>query len=270
MYTILDGRHRYHAAQLRGAPTNFRCDLITATGHALRVIPIDQLTLDRDVQIDFAFKPAHAARIAAKWDDRKVGILTVADDSLTVPERASIKLGLDLERRTVRPIESFLIAVKQGEATAVAIDNLAHEHGFEVGKLSGGKPYHRIEAVRALIGIYWRGDEMLRRTLILNTHWREDPKANTGFWLQALYLLVRDGYDEILTPNSWRAWNEVVPAKEIRRAQGEATSLSNANDGTVPAVSYQIAINMRKRAKLRVLPVGRPAGGKGGPARELR
>ncbi len=276
MFSIIDGRHRYEAVVQRGAPRELRCDVITPHVHALRVIPIDQLVVDPDVQLDFAYDARRAASMALNYDDRKVGVLTVVETGLPVAEKAAIKLGLDFERRRVSAVESFLVSVKKGDEASTRIMSTAINLGFEIGKLKGGKPYHRIEAVVSLKSIYKRaGEDGLRRTLTLNTHWRGDPKSNTSLWLMALYLLVRDGYDDAMTPSSWERMKEAVPALEIRRAQGEVQSLARGNDNTIPAVSYQIAISLRKRARLRVLPLGRPTGSDGsvstgGPGRDLR
>src|SRR3990167_10823312 len=89
-YDIIDGRHRWCAAVMRGAPPELRCAVITAIGHALRVLPVNELRIDPEVQIDFAYLDRWARTLASKWNDKYAGVLTV------VPLQTS---GLDLEER---------------------------------------------------------------------------------------------------------------------------------------------------------------------------
>ena len=264
-YDIIDGRHRWCAAVMRGAPTELRCDVITATGHALRVLPVNELRIDPEVQIDFAYLDRWARTLASKWNDKYAGVLTVVPleiSRLGLEERAAIKVALDRDRRNVQSIESFLLRVQYGESQACAIKEIAERAGYEIGKLSGGRPYTRLQCVVLLESVATRLElGGLERTLVLNTHWRGDRKSNTGLWLGALSLLVRDGYDEVLTPAAWERWRDVAPDVAIRRAQGEVGRQGNPSPNSMGAVAYEIARELRRCARLRLRQVvNRPGG----------
>lgn len=254
MYYTLDGRHRLFAANLNGI-RELRCDVITQSGHALRVIPVAELQVDPDVQFDWAFSERKARAIAADWSDRKVGVLTVTlagdgQESLSVAERASIKKALDGERRRISALESFLASVKEGDPRCLAMQAAVQANGFEIGRLSGGEPKNRVEAVAVLNRIFDQiGTDGLRRTFALNTRWLNDPKSNHGYWIEALSLLVRDGYDETVTPQVLAKWSDIVPALEIRRALGAVESAGGR------AVAYEIASALRRKGRMKRLPV---------------
>lgn len=120
-------------------------------------------------------------------------------------------------------------------------------------------PTRRIEAVGAIESIYdWIGESGLRRTMTLNTHWKGQPKTNTAKWLKGLALFTRDGYDDAMTPT---AWMRVVPAKVILVAEGETVGLVSSSSNQWGSTSYAIATWLRKKARLKQLPVQHREGG---------
>jgi hypothetical protein len=265
---------------------------------SLRVLPTEQLIPDPDVQIDHTLEERRVDQMIENWNPSYVVVLVVAplpskdgfpkygiidgrhrflagkargvkewrcdvhSEVRSVQEKAALKLAIDRDRRRVSPLEHFLERVKMKEPVAVEIKAITEGLNFEIGKLSKGKPYHRIETVNALDGIYQMlGPDELRRTLTLNTHWREDPKANTSHWIRALGLLVRDDYDLDLTPAQWKRLTAVVPAKALRQAQGEAEIFGTPGTDRWGGVAYALAKRLRKTARLRSRPPIQKEGG---------
>ncbi len=257
-YFVVDGRHRTSAAIHRGAPHELRCDVISDSGHALRIIPVSELLVDPDVQLDFAYNDRWARNLSLTWDDRLVGVITVIPmngGGLGPAEKARIKVGLDRERRHVKQIESFLLRLESGDPVATDIQDSAITHGFTIGKTGGGT-HDTFECVGSLEAIY----EKLRRpgldrTFALCTLWKGDPKINTAPWIAALSLLVRDGYDDKMTPAAFARLKELVPAVVIRRARGAvASGEAVAGYAGTMAIAYEAATQLRKVAKIRRLP----------------
>lgn len=269
---------------------------------ALRVIPTDKLIPDPDVQLGFTFDKRKAERMLANWDDRFVGVLTVtpAPDGehyyviggrhrlwagtrkgitefrcdvhagpLTRAEKAEIKMGEDFHRRNVRPVEHFLQLEMIGREREVSITRIAAEYGYSIGKLKNGGPYNVIESVVTLQRIWDQiGADGLRRTFALAKNWIEDKNGNSGMWLGALALLIRDGYDEVWTDSQAAVIREQVPSIVIRKARGDVGHLgANGNKNTTSRIEYVIAARLRKAARMRVRPVGkvRGSGGLAGP-----
>lgn len=255
---------------------------------ALRIISVEHMLPDPDVQLEFSFSERRAHNIATSWSDEKVGVLAVAplkgkhsgkygiidgrhrhagallrgaphelrcdvlEAGLSPAEKAAIKLGRDRDRRVVKRIESFLEEVIVGDPTACEIKRITEQAGFKVGKVSGGKPYDRIEAVKTLEGIHSHGLGVLRRTLVLNTTWKGEPGTNTGLWLGGVARFVLLGYDESITPNQWKRLANLVPAKVRKIAVGEAqTHVSgSASVYLQNPVAYHIAEQLRKAARV--------------------
>lgn len=256
----------------------------------LRIVPTKQLVIDPDVQLDFTLREHHWRAIALNWNPAAVGVLNVVPldndkygivdgrhrflagkskgvaewrvdvhlDVITRHQKAALKLNLDRDRRHVGALEHFMERVLAGHQDAVQIKQIAEDTGFTIGKSSGNP--RQIESVTVLDMIYGlMGADGLRRTLCLNTKWIGEPKTNTRDWLSALGLLVRDGYDEVLTPANHKRLDDVVPAQLLRKAMGEAVLTGmrpGAGSGNFGAVSYMLASLLRKRARLRTRPVG--------------
>lgn len=258
----------------------------------LRVIPTELLMPDPDVQLDFALEKRRIREMSAAWNRDFALVLVVVplggehkgmygiidgrhrflsgkdlesewrcdvhEDVTTVAEKAVLKLALDRERRRVRPVEHFLARVMAKDPAAVEMKQIAEEVGFEVGRLSGGGPPHRIEAVSTLEFIYRSlGAKGLRRTLVMNSHWHGDPKTNSADWLRGLGLFVRDGYDEAMTPSAWGRLSGVVPAVVLRHAQAAADGLSRGSHQW-GLVAYGVGREIRKKSRLHRRP---PVGG---------
>jgi hypothetical protein len=276
-YDIGDGRHRWCAAVMRGEPRDLRCDVISPTGHALRIIPVRELRIDDDVQFDFAYEERRARAMAINWDERLVGVLTVfplGNGGFSTPVKMAIKLGLDRDRRRVRAVESFLAATVKGEPVPLTIQRLWANAGFTIGKGNSTRDEKGIiEAVSALEGIWARaGENGTRRTALLAANWKGEASSTNADWLTALSLLVRDGYDERLTDAAQARLFESIPALELRRARGtvaaaqQSISHTGSRHGAGP-VAYAIATALRKRTGLRQRPVQRtnPKGGNAKP-----
>lgn len=257
-FNIIDGRHRYAAAVWRGM-SELRCDVITASGHALRIIPVRELAIDPDVQIQSAFRERWARRIERDWSDRLAGVLTVTPlnggESLLPEEKAEIKLGLDRDRRHVSAMESFHVEIERKDPIALEILEVATETGWEIDKVTGSSPPNRIGSIVFLKRSHAQiGKQGLRRALGLAAHWRKDPKANDQDWLGAFALLVRDGYDEQITDRTLKYWMDVVPAEEIRRARGASVKAAGGGRNSAGDVAYLIAGQLCKRGRLRKRP----------------
>lgn len=267
-YWIVDGRHRRCGAQLAGR-TEMRCDVLTKTGQSrgIRVLPIGQLAIDPEVQLDYAYSDTRARKIAMAWDDAKCDALLVvlAADKIPLQRKAELKLAADRERRRVDGCESFRDEVFMGVPRAISIDAVVRASGWKVAK--GWRPNY-LNGARFLRTLHEQlGEDGLRRTLQLAAHWRGDPKANTSDWLGGCGLLVRDGYDDALTPRGYAKLREVVPVDFIRRAQGMSGGGESSPSASFNDTSVQLAGLMRRAAGLRKRPLAPPLTGKAGGAR---
>lgn len=267
---------------------------------ALRVIPSDKLAVDPDIQLAFTLDERHVSRIAANWRESALGVLQVTSDGnggffvidgrhrllagsrvgwpefrcdvhghMTAAEKAALKMDTDRHRRRVGPLEHFLVSVIAGDAKDCEILEICRQNGYEIRKLKAGKPYNAIEAVITLSRVYdYVGPGGLDRTLKLASNWISDPGANTGMWIGALALLIRDGYDEEWSPSQEERLKSVVPSIVVRQARGEIGNLgSNSNGEHGSKIEWVIARRLRKAARMRVRPVGLRVGDRDGQQR---
>jgi len=253
VFSVIDGRHRLIKATREGIH-ELRCDVISANGHALRIIPTQELEVDADVQLDWAFSERRI-RAMGEWDERKAGVLTVTPNGdLSVVEKSIIKNGLDRERRHVSALEGLLIDIGRGDPDAVAIQQDAEAYGFKIGRASKKGPFYLLGCASELRKLHRAlGSEKMRQVHALNTHFRGERGTNTGDWLGGLGLLARDGYIDKMTPASFAALEDVVPAVELRRAKGRGIH-GSGNVSGFSETSYEIAIALRKKMRLKVMP----------------
>lgn len=252
------------------------------TNVGLRVLPTEKLEPDPDVQLAFAFSERQGREIGLHYNEKLVGVLAVVSNGngrywvidgrhrlfgaviagitemrcdvlagpLTPAEKAQIKLGRDKARRQVRAIEHFLVAVTAEDARAIEIKDIAERHGFEIGKCNAGKPYGRIEAVRALERIYdSHGAEVLSRSLALNTLWKDELKTNSGGWLLGLGFFAAKGYDQRLSGDGYKRLKDIIPAKLIREVVAESQVHSYGGGGH--ALGLRLAEKLRRKARIR-------------------
>lgn len=253
-YYILDGRHRYQAALWRQAPMTLRCDVITENTHGLRMIPIEQLAIDPHVQLGFSFQERRARKLAAEWDDRLVGVLVVVpiDSSMEVSDKATIKMGYDANRRGVRLLEHFLEDGLRGDVETLQIIKTCEKHGYSIGPRGHRNTANTIiEAVGVIRTMVRRvGIEGLDRILTMDERWYEEPGTTESLWLEALFLLVRDDYDERLTDKHWTLLKEIIPGDAMRKAIGETALRGHAGHGSVSSIAVTLVDNLRKKARL--------------------
>lgn len=265
-FWILDGRHRYAGAWAAGR-TELRCDVVTPEGgRGLRVIPLRELQIDPDVQFDFGYSDIRARKYASEWSDRKCDPLIVVPigNALSVAIRAELKAASDTSRR-ISALEHFKRNVLQGQLQDTEIQRTADETKWSITSGKSSQEGQAIAAVSALRSIHMRlGVDGLRRTLGFAARWRGDRGATGGDWLVAIARLVRDDYDQAMTPRSWEATNEVVPAVLIRRARGKAESTTTYSGGNSRQLGGELQIilaqEIRKALKLRPKPVKRLPG----------
>lgn len=254
-FYVIDGRHRLWAAQTVGVP-EMRVDVHHAGGFGLRVVPIDALEIDPDVQFEDTFKPHHARRIAREWDPEKVGVLLAVTSDVTAARKAELKMGRDDARRSVGTVERFRARVLQGDQQAVEVDAIVHRHGWKIA--GNGKPGSgALAGVVTIERLYEQlGAGGLDRVMALADQWRGEAQAGVSAWIGALGLLVRDGYDENLSDEQRGRMVEIVPALIIRKAVGNVA----ARNGIVKpsagagAVTHEVASLVRKALKLRKRP----------------
>lgn len=240
-FYVIDGRHRLSAAKTVGV-TELRVDVHYPGGFGLRVVPIDDLVIDPDVQFEDTFKPNHARQIARGWDPEKVGVLLAVTKDVPASRKADIKMARDGARRNVGTVERFRARVIQGDPAAVEIDTLVRRHGWtiavnrrEQGSIIGVVTIERIHKQL--------GGDGLDRVLALADRWRGEALAGSSVWLGGLGLLVRDGYDESLTEQHLAKLDEVVPAIVVRKAVGNVAARSGTinNSGNATAAGLQAA-----------------------------
>ncbi len=250
----------------------------------LRIIATENLKIDPDVQLEFAEEPKRIAKLMDEWDPNKAGVLTVVpngddghyyivggrhrfkagvpkgmrewrcdvhDEVKTIADKVALKLSEDRDRRRVRPLEHFLVRLKAEQLDAVEINEIVEHHGYTIGNPSKTTPTV-ISAVTALELIYrFLGADGLSRTMALNTVWMGEAQTNTGHWIKALGILVRDGYGENITPVGYERLRGIVPAKQVKLARGEMevhmTTGGASGWGSMPAA---IATRVRKSARL--------------------
>lgn len=246
---------------------------------ALRVIPVDQLVPDPDVQHDWTYRPKFVRRLATNWKSDLCGVIDVvplrekdgkmiygvvvgrhrADgargagvkelrcdvhEGLDVRAKAELKLRKDRDTRKVTVIESFLDAVKAGDQGAIEVKEVCESYAYEVKRTVKGEPYNALQPVGALLRMNKVGH--LRRVLELNTLWYDLPGANTSRWLKGLHVFVAEGFDGSLTAKQKDRLRKVNPVKVTM----EAAMLSNANGhGDVQTL---IAAKLRKTARIQL------------------
>lgn len=254
-FYVIDGRHRLWAAQTVGE-RELRVDVHHAGGFGLRVVPIDALEIDPDVQFKDTFKPQHARRIAREWDPEKVGVLLAVTADVPAARKASLKMGRDDARRSVGTVERFRSRVLQGDQQAVEIDSIVRGHGWKIaanGKAASGA----LAGVVTIERLYDQlGASGLDRVMALADQWRGEAQAGVSAWIGGLGLLIRDGYDEVVTDEHRARMTEIVPALILRKAVGNVA----ARNGIVKpsagatAVTHEVASLLRKSLKLRKRP----------------
>lgn len=254
-----------------------------------QVIPVEKIVPDPDVQFEWSFNERLARTMAANYDPQAAGVIDVCplsgDDEhygvfvgrhrhwaavaagvktmrcdvwegLTPADKHRIKLMKDRDRRTTRRVELFLNEVGAGEITAIEILEIVEARGYTIGPLAGGKPYDRIEAVGTLEGIHVY-NENLDEALAFGDIWKGDPKTNTGKWLAALSEAVRQGWTSRVTATGVKHLQDLIPAKALRQAEGEATMVTISR-GVNREVTFLLADLMRRKARVRRAPVDQP------------
>ena len=152
--------------------------------------------------------PLQVANIVRKFDETKLGTLTVSErggkfhvidgahrakalreldythancvvfTGLTFEQEAEYFRKQNEDKRSIRPIEFFKAGLVSGEEKCVSINNIVKANGFNIG--CDNKNFYRIGAVQALFTIaddY--GMEVLDNTLcLLAVTWSDYPKAS--------------------------------------------------------------------------------------------
>jgi hypothetical protein len=144
--------------------------------------------------------------------------------------------------------------------STLAISRTAAAYGFVVGK-TRQTDSKVIGAIAKLELLYRRlGEVGLNKTLALATTWSGQAASTDGFWLEALGLLVRDGYVDRFSAEHYERLREVIPALELQKARGRLVQrgyIHSVNGGgqSFTAVAYEIAGALRRRMRMRILPV---------------
>lgn len=253
-FWIVDGRHRWAAAQMAGV-TDLRCDVLTsAGGRGLKTLTVTELYPDPDVQLDFAFDERAVKRMAAAWDERLVGVLAVVQaNEMSVPDKAKMKLGRDRARRNVSRLEHFMIRLAAGEEQALEIEKIVKGAGWRLMKLRAGKPYDQgIEAVKTVEDVYSDSPELLSKTLKLMTTWRGRVGCNSNWWVGGVAQFVKDGYAESLTPSMYERLGNLMPNVVTDNAVAESKYTTGSGGGGYGSpVAFLIAEKLRSTAKLK-------------------
>ena len=257
-YGVIDGRHRLVGAVAAGV-SELRCDILTKDGkHGLRRISVQSLTVDPDVQFPEDYRDKRSRAIAAAWDDRIAGTLTVVplSDGMSAKEKSAIKLGLEQKRRRMDVVETFRDAILSEDPESTAIGQVVKSTGWVIGK-SGNSPAH-LTCISALKLIYSRcGQSGLSEVLNLAGRWRGDVQCGHRHWIEALGLLERDGYIDLLQPQHYELLEQVVPSVVLRQALGDTADHYSRGGNTGKAwspVAYAAATRLRKAAKLKTRP----------------
>jgi hypothetical protein len=169
----------------------------------------------------------------------------VVHDDLTPEEEAALFVRLQLDRRSLKPVERFEAQVFAGDERADQIRRATQAAGYTIGQANHSP--NRITAVVALERIYKRfGEQHLRQTLkFLREVWDGDLGAVNGYFIQGVAQLLANYGDRIGVPEKLRL-QEASPRTIIRHAQGNGF----AGGGYMPGVVSEL----RKVAGLR----GRP------------
>lgn len=179
---------------------------------------------------------------------------------LTREEEAELFVALNKKRKQVSALERFLAEVFHGEPQASKINELVQGVNMDIGKLRSGTPETRIEAVSTLERIVsWKpvtpdADQFqgLRDTLNVMQIWRGDPKSNHTHWIMGIAYFTRD-YGTAYTPRQEGILANQVPARLIRQAVGDLTSLggSGAGDSAGKAIAQRLKKSTRIRPRQR-------------------
>jgi len=234
-FAVIRGRHRTEAAKLAGIEA-LRCNVHANGRLGLYEIPVEDLVVDEESQFEWAYTPGKVRRIAKNWDPRAVGVLDVTPvtGGLSKMERNQLKLKMDRDQRSVSGIEVFLNEVNAGDEVAIDIKKIVEEHKFEIGKNRKTTWVStRIEAVATLRSIYRAGGaDLLNRTLTMAEMWYDEPQSVTNHWLGALTLFCLAGYDSEFTEEQIERLQKLVPATEIKKAQGMSESIVTGSAGS--------------------------------------
>lgn len=270
---------------------------------SLRIFRAEELMIDPDVQLAFALNESRWRAMAANFNRAGLGVLATVPcngdapkgktqsiidgrhrflaalsigikefrcdehteiDYHDVTAKAAVKQLFDAARH-VGALERFLIRVKAKEPKATEISEVVTAAGFVIGSRAGSSADNRKLSCVVVIELLHKtlGPDGLRRTLQLNTHWRDDPSSAKGVWLQTLGLLVRDGYDEQLTPTQYATLKTLSPAQLLARAQsdvlkdGRGSIAAGGSTAGFSALSYAAASALRRRLRLRTRPAKR-------------
>lgn len=254
----------------------------------IKLIPVTQLMSDPDVQFEWAFDQRIARKIGLAYDPMLAGVIDVVplngpntgmygvfvgrhrlhgakaagekvmrcaiwSDKMSISEKHRIKLGKDRDRRRVRAVEMFLSEVGAEELVACDIMSICEEHGYTIGKLSGGKPYEQFECTQTLRMIHARGRDHLRKVLTLNTLWKGELKTNTTNWLGGLDRAASEDWVDRIPPSGYSRMKELIPAKIIREAQALST-VRGSGLGNTAGTAPHIADRLRKASGARRRP----------------
>jgi hypothetical protein len=114
------------------------------------------------------------------------------------PARAAeIWLGINKGRKTIRPVQEFIVAITAQRETEVAINALVRRAGYHIGENTAGD--NVISAVGALRKIYTNySDKVLVHTLeACRLLWGSDPHGASGLMLAGLGMFLNEFGDHV-------------------------------------------------------------------------
>lgn len=241
-----------------------------------RDIPVASLTIDKRYQRPLDER--RVKKIAKDFNPRLLGSLEVAErkggkwavfdgqhrlaalkvlaepaapcrthTGLSAQEEAELFVALQVERRNINHLDRFNARVFSGDKVARHINRLVEAAGFRIGYQAAGGS-RAIRAVSTLERLYEKdGPDGLAGSLDSLHVWNGDPKVTDGQLLEGVAILRR-GYLDRLTDESWAKLAEVAPSVILRRAHG------NAAGGGGWSAQF-VAVELRKISGVR----GRPA-----------
>lgn len=259
LFYVLDGRHR-HAAAVKLGLTELPCTFLDENEKpTLMTVPVSAILPDPFVQLTHTFVEKRADRYAANWDPAKVQALTVIarDSKMAGVRRAEIKMGIDRERRSVRPLEHFFMREIAGEQAVLDLVKVTKDYGYKFGPLRNDRPYTTIgdtSSVETLVNLQDVGLDGWAAILELNQIWLGQPGTNRPRWLFGLGRVVRD-YDYTLAEPVVTTLGKLSPGEIYRDVSGEVAlgaygarldnGIKNLNAPFAVGVASKIVANNR-------------------------
>jgi hypothetical protein len=182
---------------------------------------------------------------------RKLGALDAlcqVHENLAQKDEAWLFARLQLDRRSLRPIDRFKAQLVAEDPAACEIDQIVRDHGLRIGG-NGRAP--SVQAIVSLEKIYARGGGALLRDVLglIQRVWRDDDGSTHGQFLEGTAIFVT-AFGPKIGPANIESLGKRGPWTIIRR------STAHSPEPQKKQIAVGVAMELRAAAKMkRVQPV---------------